>query len=206
MANPLLTGIGLATLLAASGAAGAPGTGVASQAGDATANPLLAPWSGPYGGVPPFAAARVEHFQPALETAMAEKLAEIAALAENPEPATFANTIAALEGAGRAMDRVRTIYEVFSGTMSSPAVQAVEREMAPKLAALADRIFQNEKLFARIEAVYGTRESSGLTPEQQRLVWLDYTNFVRAGAKLDGPATQAQTGREPRRASLLIEF
>jgi peptidyl-dipeptidase Dcp len=97
MANPLLTGIGLATLLAASAAAGASEPGVASQAGDPTANPLLAPWSGPYGGVPPFADAKVELFRPALEAAMAEKLAEIEAIAANPEPATFANTIAALE-------------------------------------------------------------------------------------------------------------
>ena len=108
MANPLLTGIGLATLLAASGAAGAAGTSVASPAGDATANPLLAPWTGPYGGVPPFDRAKVEHFQPALEAAMAEKLAEIdGASPTNPEPATFENTIAALERAGRTLDRVR---------------------------------------------------------------------------------------------------
>ncbi len=210
MSNPLLTGIGLATLLAGSAAAGASASAsaaaVVSQAAATAANPLLAPWSGPYGGVPPFAAARVEHFQPALEAAMAEKLAEIAALAENPEPATFANTIAALEGAGRTMDRVRTIYEVFSGTMSSPEVQAVEREMAPKLAAFADRIFQNEKLFARIEAVYGTRESSGLTPEQQRLVWLDYTNFVRAGAKLDAVAKQRLSAINQRLATLFTQF
>ena len=101
MSNPLLTGLGLATLLAGSAAA-APATLPSTTA----ANPLLAPWSGPYGGVPPFEAARVEHFQPALEAAMAEQLAEVDRIASNPEPATFANTIAALEGTGRALDRV----------------------------------------------------------------------------------------------------
>ena len=204
MAHPLLTGLGLATLLA--GSAGAGAAGAPPAAGDPAANPLLAPWTGPYGGVPPFDLAKVELFQPALEKAMAEQLAEIVAIAENPEPATFANTIAALEGAGRTLDRVNTIFEIFAGTMSTPEVQAVEREMAPKLAALSDQITQNEKLFARIAAVYEQRESSGLTPEQQRLVWLDYTNFVRAGAKLDAPAKKRLSEINQRLASLFTEF
>ncbi len=199
MANPLLTGLGLATLLAGS-AAGAP------LASATAVNPLLAPWSGPYGGVPPFAAAKAEQFQPALEAAMAEQLAEIDRIAANPEPATFANTIAALEGAGRTLERVNTVFEVFAGTLSTPEVQAVELEMAPKLAAFADQITQNEKLFARIAAVYEKRESSGLTAEQQRLVWLDYTNFVRAGAELDGPAKKRLSEINQRLATLFTQF
>ena len=199
MSNPLLTGLGLATLLAGSAAAASPTTAIA-------ANPLLAAWSGPYGGVPPFDAARVELFQPALEAAMAEQLAQIDRIAGNPEPATFANTIAALEGAGRTLDRVNTVFEIFAGTMSTPEVQAVEREMAPKLAAFSDQITQNEKLFARIAAVYEKRESSGLTAEQQRLVWLDYTNFVRAGAKLDGPAKKRLSEINQRLATLFTQF
>jgi peptidyl-dipeptidase Dcp len=199
MANPLLTGLGLATLLAGSAAAASPATASA-------ANPLLATWSGPYGGVPPFDAAKVELFQPALEAAMAEQLAEIDRIAADPEPATFANTIAALEGAGRTLDRANTVFEIFAGTMSTPEVQAVERAMAPKLAAFADQITQNEKLFARIQAVYETRESSGLSPEQQRLVWLDYTNFVRAGAKLDGPAKKRLSEINQRLATLFTQF
>ena len=201
MANPLLTGLGLATLLAGSAAAASPATPTATAA-----NPLLAAWSGPYGGVPPFDAAKVDLFQPALEAAMAEQLAEIDRIAGNPEPATFANTIAALEGAGRTLDRANTVFEVFAGTMSTPEVQAVEREMAPKLAAFADQITQNEKLFARIQAVYEARESSGLSPEQQRLVWLDYTNFVRAGAKLDGPAKKRLSEINQRLATLFTQF
>ena len=201
MANPLLTGLGLATLLAGSAVAAdtvaAPGI---------AANPLLAPWSGPYGGVPPFDLAKAELFQPALQSAMAEQLAEIDRIAGNPDPATFANTIAALEGAGRTLDRANTIFEVFAGTMSTPEVQAVEREMAPKLAAFSDQITQNEKLFARIAAVYEQRESSGLTAEQQRLVWLDYTNFVRAGAKLDAPAKKRLSEINQRLATLFTQF
>jgi peptidyl-dipeptidase Dcp len=208
MSNPLLAGVGLATLLATGAVAAEPaGSSAGTPASAAaTANPLLAPWSGPYGGVPPFDLARVELFRPALEAAMAEQLTEIAAIADRPEPPTFANTIAALEGVGRALDRVNTIFEIFAGTMSTPEVQAVEREMAPKLAALQDRITQNEKLFARIQAVYEKRESSGLTAEQQRLVWLDYTNFVRAGAKLDAPAKKRLSEINQRLATLFTEF
>ena len=194
MSNPLLTGLSLATLLA--GGASAP----------AAANPLLAPWSGPHGGVPPFAVAKVEQFQPALEAAMAEQLAEIEHIAGNPAPADFANTIAALEGTGRALDRVNTVYEVFGGTMSTPEFQAVEREMAPRLAAFADRITQNERLFARLAAVYERRESAGLSPEQERLVWLDYTNFVRAGAKLDAAAKKRLSEINQRLATLFTQF
>ena len=149
MSNPLLTGLGLATLLAGTAVA-ADSPEAAPPATAAAANPLLAVWSGPYGGVPPFAVAKVEQFQSALEAAMAEQLAEIDRIVGNPEPATFGNTIAALEAAGRTLERVSAIYGVFASTMSTPEVQAVEREMAPKLAAFSDQITQNEKLFARI--------------------------------------------------------
>ncbi|HEV7502947.1 MAG TPA: M3 family peptidase, partial [Vicinamibacteria bacterium] len=151
-------------------------------------SPLLAPWSGPYGGIPPFEKVKVEDFQPALETAMAEALAEIDKVASNSAPPTFENTIVGLERSGRALDRVSNIFGVYSSTMSTPDFQKVEEAMAPKLAAFSDQITQNEKLFKRIAAVYDAREKGTLTPEQKRLAWLDYTNFVRAGAKLDAVA------------------
>ncbi len=129
------------------------------------ANPLLAPWTGPYGGVPPFDQAKVEHLKPALEAGMAENLAEVDRIAANPEPATFENTIAALERTGRTLDRVGTIYGIYASTLNDDAVQAVEREMEPKLAAFNDQITQNEALFKRIEAVYEAREKSDLSVE-----------------------------------------
>src|SRR6186997_2967838 len=134
-------------------------------------NPLLARWKGPFGGVPPFDEARVEHFAPALEEAMAEQLAEIERIASEASAPTFENTIAALERSGRTLDRVLRVYNVFATTMLSDAFQALQREMEPKLAAFEDRIVQNERLFKRISAVYETREQSGLSPEQKRLVW-----------------------------------
>jgi peptidyl-dipeptidase Dcp len=174
----VIAGAGMAAALAA-------GNAVASELPAAPVNPLLVPWTGPYGGVPPFDRARVGELKPALETAMADQLAEVERIASNPVPANFENTIAAMERAGRALDRSQTVFGIYTATLNDDAVQAVEREMEPRLAAHRDRITQNEALFRRIAAVYEGREDSGLTPEQQRLAWLYYTNFVRAGAKLD---------------------
>ena len=174
----VIAGAGMAAALAA-------GNAVASEVPAAPVNPLLVPWTGPYGGVPPFDRARVGELKPALETAMADQLAEVERIASNPVPADFENTIAAMERTGRALDRSQTVFGIYTATLNDDAVQAVEREMAPRLAAHRDRITQNEALFRRIAAVYEAREDSGLTPEQQRLAWLYYTNFVRAGAKLD---------------------
>lgn len=147
-------------------------------------NPLLREWTGPYGGVPPFDEVEVAHFEPALEAAMDERLAEIAKIASDPDAPNFDNTLGALERSGRTMERVQRVYSIWSGNMSTPSFQEVQREMAPRLAAFADKIIQNERLFSRLEAVYKTRESAGLTPEQQRLAWHYYTNFVRGGARL----------------------
>src|SRR6185295_5187904 len=147
-------------------------------------NPLLAKWEGPYGGIPPFDRVQIPLFKPALEAAMSEDLAESERIANNPAPPDFENTIVALERTGQALDRVSTLYGVWGSTMASPEYQAVQREMAPRLAAFNDQITQNEALFKRIEAVYNSPGKTKLTPEQQRLTWLYYTNFVRSGARL----------------------
>ncbi|MGH8314332.1 MAG: M3 family metallopeptidase, partial [Steroidobacterales bacterium] len=148
-------------------------------------NPLLAPWTGPYGGVPAFDKVRVEDFKPALETAMAENLAEIDKIAANPQAPSFDNTVIALEKSGETLMHVITYYDIWSSTMDLDAFQAVEQEMAPKLAAFNDKIYQNEALFKRIDAVYNSPAKAKLNAEQQRLVWKDHSDFVHAGAKLD---------------------
>jgi len=185
----------------------------AAQAADMTttpatpaANPLTQPWTGPYGGVPPWDQVKVEFLKPALEAGMADQLAAIDRIANDPATPTFANTIAALERSSRTLDRVYTVAGVYQSTMSDEAVQAVERDMAPKLAAFSDQITQNEKLFARIAAVYATRENSGLTPEQQRLTWLYYTDFVRQGAKLDAAAKKQLSDINQQLAGLYTSF
>lgn len=172
----------------------------------AAANPLTAPWSGPFGGVPPFDQASPTLLAPALEEGMRLNRAELEAIANNPAPPTFANTIAAMERSGRALDRASTIYYIYGATLSDDAVQKVETEMEPKLAGFRDEITQNDKLFKRIAAVYAARENSGLTAEEKRLTWLVYTNFVRAGARLDAPAKKRLADINQQLAGLFTRF
>ncbi|HEU4873587.1 MAG TPA: M3 family metallopeptidase [Pyrinomonadaceae bacterium] len=169
-------------------------------------NPLLAKWEGPYGGIPPFDRVQIPLFKPALEAAMAERLAETEKIANNPAPPDFENTIAALERSGRTLNRVTTLYSVWGATMSNPEYQAVEREMAPRLASLLDQIFQNEPLFKRIEAVYNSPAKAKLNAEQQRLTWLYYTNFVRAGARLNADAKKRLSQINQQLAGLYTKF
>jgi peptidyl-dipeptidase Dcp len=177
--------------------------GVVAQASQ---NPLLAEWAGPHGGVPPFDRVQVALFKPALEAAMAEQLAEVDKIAADPAAPTFENTIAQLERAGQTFDRVTTVYSVWSSTMNTPEFQAVQREMAPRLAAFADKITQNEALFRRIDAVYNSPAKAKLTPEQQRLSWLYYTNFVRAGARIDAKSKARLSEINQRLAGLYASF
>ena len=169
-------------------------------------NPLVSKWEGPFGGVPPFDRVQIPLFKPALEAAMAEQLAEIDTIAKNTAAPNFENTITALEGTGSTLDRVSTLYGVWGATMASPEYQAVQREMAPRLAAFNDQITQNEALFKRIEAVYNSPEKTKLTPEQQRVTWLYYTNFVRAGARLSPDAKKRLSQINQQLAGLFTKF
>jgi peptidyl-dipeptidase Dcp len=186
------------TFLASAAATGAvaafnPSLSMAQTNASLAANPLTQKWTGPYGGVPAFDKVKVADFKPALEEAMAKNLAEIDAITSNKAKPTFDNTIAALEDSGRALGDVSTYYGIWGSNMSSPEFQVVEAEMDPKLSAHNDKINQNTALFARIEAVYNSPEKAKLTPEQQRVLWIYYRNFVRSGAKLD-PAAKARIG------------
>src|SRR5882724_3277255 len=169
-------------------------------------NPLAANWEGPYGGVPPFDRVQVVLFKPALEAAMVENLSEVDRIAKDPAAPTFENTITAMEKTGRTLDRVTTVYGVWGSTMNSSDFQAVQREMAPRLAAFSDQITQNEALFKRIETVYNSPQKSQLTAEQQRLAWFYYTNFVRAGARLDAKAKSRLSEINQKLAGLYTRF
>jgi peptidyl-dipeptidase Dcp len=157
---------------------------VARLRAEAEKDPLLVPWTGPYGGVPPWDQVAADKFPAAFTAGLALLLAEVDVIAENPEPPTFDNTLAALEDAGRHEDRAENLWGVMTSNLNTPEVQEVDREWSPKLTAARDQIVFNSKLFARIEAVHAARTSSGLTPEQQRLVEITYDRFVNAGAKL----------------------
>ncbi len=178
----------------------------AQSSAPASQNPLLAKWVGPYNGVPPFEHVKVADFKPALEAAMSESLSEIERIANNTAPPTFENTIAAMERAGSTLDRVQTVYGVWGSTMSGPEFQVIQREMAPRLAAFSDQITQNDALFRRIEAVYNSPEKARLTAEQQRLIWLNYTNFVRAGARLKPDAKTRMSQINQQLAGLYTRF
>ncbi len=178
----------------------------AAVSGSSSPLPLLDPWPGPHGGVPPFDRATLEAFRPAFERAMAEYRSEIHAIASNPVAPTLDNTVVALERAGRALERLQTVYGVWSSNLSTPEFRTLEQEVEPQLAALQDEIHQNEALFRRIDAVYHSPEKPGWTPEQQRLAWLVHTNFVRAGARLDSAAKSRVAAINQRLATLYTTF
>jgi peptidyl-dipeptidase Dcp len=162
------------------------------QATQATAsNPLIAPWTGPYGGVPPWDKVKPELFPAAFEAALAERRQEYDRIANDPAKPTFANTFVPMQNAGQTLNRVMTLFGVMTGNMNNPAYQALDREWSPKLSKASDEITFNPKLFARIEAIYRTRDTSGLDAQQKRLVTRTYDSFVRQGAKLT-PAQKAE--------------
>ena len=148
-------------------------------------NPLLQEWSGAYGGVPDFTKYKISDFKPAIEFAINEKLNEIDAIANNTEKPTFENTITALELSGEKLERIHAVYGIYRSNLSTPEFNIVDTEMSPKLAAINDKLYQNEKLFSRIKSLHKSEESKKLTAEQQRLLWLYYTDFVREGAELN---------------------
>lgn len=172
----------------------------------ATDNPLLAPWSGPHGGVPPWDVVRPHLFPDAFERGMELQRAEIAAIVNDTSLPTFENTIVALERVGKALDRVQALFGVMVENMSTPEYQALDRDWSPKLAAASDEITFNRALFARIAAVYDGRHGSSLSDEQIRLVEHVYDAFVRRGAKLTN-GEQARLGRiNQELATLFADF
>lgn len=166
---------------------------VARLSAQANQDPLLKPWTGPHGGVPPWDQARVELLAPALELGLALQEAEVQVIATNPAAPTFDNTIAAMQDAGRHIDRATTIFGVMTDNVSTPAVQEVEAEWSPRITAAYNAITFNRALFQRIDTLYQTRANLGLTAEQLRLLERTRDQFVRAGAAAT-PEQQARLG------------
>ena len=195
---------------AISSAAGLSPAVVFAASKDAMSSPgdniLLQPWTGPYGGAPPYGRIEPGMFPAAFQAAIDANRAEIARIADDPAPPTFENTIAAQEDAGRAYGRVQSVWGVYTSTLNDKAVQAIDTEWQPKFAAFSDEVIQNPRLFARIEAVYNSPAKASLTPEQQRLVWLYYTNFVRQGARLSPEQKTQLAAYNQRLAELFTKF
>ncbi|PVY42871.1 M3 family metallopeptidase [Pontibacter virosus] len=154
------------------------------QQQQAETNVLLQEWSGPYQGVPAFDKMNLADLKPAMEKAMAINLAEIEAIANNPQPATFENTIEEMERAGEELNRVFTYYGIWGSNMSTPEFREIQKEMAPKISEFSSKISQNEKLFQRIKTVYENSQKNPLPADQQRVVDLIYKNFAMEGADL----------------------
>ncbi len=171
-----------------------------------TDNVLLAEWTGPYGGVPAFDRMDLAALKPALEMGMKLELAEIEAIAGNPEPPTFENTIVALEGTGRDLGRVYSYMGIWSSNMSTPEFREIQMEMAPRLAEHRTMITQNAALFDRIRAVYESDEIASLRPDEQRLVQLVYDGYARNGATLTGDAKERYAEINQRLAELHTQF
>lgn len=172
---------------------------------DATSNPLLAPWETPY-GLPPFASVRAEHFAPAFEVALQQQRAEVDAIAANPAPPDFENTVAAFDRCGRLYWRLEGLFYNLTSSETSPALQQVEREMAPKIAAHTNAIYMHRGLFARLDALHAARETLALTPEQRRLLERFHFDFVRAGARLDAAKQKRYAQVTERLAELTTRF
>ncbi len=146
-------------------------------------NPFAKESTLPY-QAPPFDRIKDSDYQPAFEEGMRQQIAEMDAIASNSEPATFQNTIAAMEKSGRMLDRVSLAFSGVVGANTNDALDSVQTAVAPKLAAHADAIFLNPKLFARVKAVYDARDAAHLDPESAQVLKLYYNQFVHAGALL----------------------
>ncbi len=172
--------------------------------GNDMTDPLLAPWTGAHGGLPPFDKIKPGDWKPALDKGMAAFKGEIAAIGGVAGPATFANTIAALDDAGRPFNRAYSLFGVYTSTMADKPMQALEQELAPLVSAFQDEITQDEKLFVRIEAVH--KAPGKLDPEQQRLTDVTYRNFARRGAALKPADKTRLKAINGRLASLYTTF
>lgn len=178
--KPVLILLGIVALGSCAGERGTPAASVISG----NDNPLLAEWHTEF-GVPPFDLISNEHYLPAFREAMTRHKAEIAAIADQPDAPTFANTVEALERAGALYTRVSSVFNAVNGANTNDTLQEVDRILAPEQAAHADEISLNAALYQRVKAVYDQRADLGLTPEQLKLLEETHKDFVRAGAALD---------------------
>lgn len=170
---------------------------------------MLDPWTGLYGGVPPFHLVRVDEFSHAFDVAIAQAEREIEEIANNPEPATFENTLLALQTAGESLDRLRPLFSVHASNLNVGPIPDLEREITPKLAAHADAITQNEKLFARIESVHqnvSDNKTTEMRPDARRLLDETYKGFIRSGAKLSDADKSNLSEINARLARLFTDF
>lgn len=169
-------------------------------------NPLLQPWTGPHGGVPPWNLVRPEDFVPAFEAAIAENNKEIDLIASNDEVANFENTVIALEKSGQTLYRINAIFGVHTSNLLIGPMPNIEKQVVPMLTEHQDSIIQNADLFSRIETVYESEDLKSMGVAEQRLVDDLYKRFVRQGAKLNDGDKERLSKINKRLASLFTNF
>jgi peptidyl-dipeptidase Dcp len=182
--------------------AGAPSPGV-PRAAASPSNPLLTRSALPF-QAPPFDKIHDGDYAPAIEEGMRRQIAEVAAIADEAAPPDFANTILPLERSGELLTRAAKVFLNITQTDTNDTLQKIKADLAPKLAAHQDAILLNPKLFARVQAVYDTRDA--LDPESKSLVERTYRNFVRAGARLSGADKATLTRLNQEESKLTTEF
>ena len=168
-------------------------------------NPLLGPWTAPY-GLPPFDRIRPEHFPPAFDVSMRAHRDAVAAIAGDRSPPTFDNTVAALDRAGRAQARLEHVFHTLTSSATSPELEAVEREIAPRLAAHRQAILTDAGLYARLDELHSRRDALGLDAGSRMLVERFHLDFTLAGAKLDETSRRRVAAIVERLAALNTAF
>ena len=204
--NLLCAGIALTMLLAscshldtpAAATSVSPAAAASKTAGPVSSNILLQPWADGFGGVPAFDRMQIADLEPALQLGIAAHLQELDAIAAQTAPATFENTIVALERSGTLMARASVYFGILSGNQSSPEFRAVQLKLTPMLSEYQTKIVQNSALFARIKAIHDGPEMAQLRPDQRRLVSNTFDNYISSGARLSGAeaARYAQINKE----------
>ena len=173
---------------------------------DLSNNPLLTPWTGPYGGVPPWKSIDTNDFVPAFEKAIEMAKADIEAIAGQPETPNFSNTMVPLEKAGAALDRLERIFGVYTSNLNLGSIPDMEVKIAPMMSQYNDWVTQHAGLFKRIESVFNSEEMKDLSVSQKRLVDDRYKTFVRRGAKLSSDDKEKLSSINTELASLFTRF
>ncbi len=170
-----------------------------------TENPFFKEWKTPF-GTAPFAEIKIENYRPAFDKAITQTRAEVAAIVDNDQAATFENTIVALDMVGPLMNKVAGVFYNLASADTNDDLKALSTEMSPILAALSDEVNLNEKLWLRIKTIWDQRDSLSLTTEQQKLLKDTYKGFARRGANLNAEDKQTLTAINKELAELTTKF
>lgn len=168
-------------------------------------NPFVEEWNTPY-QTPPFSEIELSDYEPAFDFAIAVNRAEIETIVNNPEPATFENTIVAMEQAGELLGRVSGVFFVLNGSCTSDEMQKIALNVTPKLTALSNDIALNPKLFERVKSVYDNRNKLNLDKEDMQLLEETYKGFARQGAALPEADKELYRQYTSELSQLTLEF